>query len=245
MSKDKNRKIFTYTLIEILLIIIFILILILQINYVDFEKAKGNLRHYSELEDKLKSIGITLDDIPKYWTFLVDIRSQDQMKLKLAEEINKLKREKESLENEITQLRDKRSGLEREIGDLVKRKTCAEECLPEKGKGGRDSKPCWEDSSGKLQYLFNIEVFDKGYEVTSIYPDSRIDDALLLGLESKFSGNFYTYSAFKNLSNKIYDFSVQNNCRYYVKVKYKTKVLEEHKRNEDVITNSYYYLKTD
>ena len=90
--------------------------------------------------------------------------------------------------------------------------------------GGRDYPPCWgEEKSGKIQFLFDIEITDNGLTVKKAWPSERKDDAIKLPGINKFLTDvtFQSLSDFKKDASPIYQWSHTRDpeCRHYVYIK--------------------------
>jgi hypothetical protein len=87
------------------------------------------------------------------------------------------------------------------------------------GKGGRDYPPCWaEESTGRIQYLFAIDITDQGLIVKPAWPEARKIDARALPDVDALTAAQSTLSlrAFKAAMQGIDENSRQRNCRHYV-----------------------------
>lgn len=87
--------------------------------------------------------------------------------------------------------------------------------------GGRDYPPCWLSTSGKVEYLFAIELRSDGVAVTPAWPPGRDADARALpGSDSLLAGP-YSYTEFESRVRSIFDWSRKQNpeCRHYVQLK--------------------------
>lgn len=89
------------------------------------------------------------------------------------------------------------------------------------GRGGRDHPPCWADESGKVEYLFSIDLQPDSVLVTSAWPEHRGADALgLPGIEEALAQP-QTLEVFLDRIQGIYNWSKSHDpeCRHYVLLK--------------------------
>ena len=87
--------------------------------------------------------------------------------------------------------------------------------------GGRDYPPCWLSTSGKVEYLFTIELRSDGVAVTPAWPSGRDADARALPGIDTLLGGPYSYTEFDSRVRSIFDWSRKQNpeCRHYVLLK--------------------------
>lgn len=88
-------------------------------------------------------------------------------------------------------------------------------------RGGRDYPPCWADEvTGKVQFLFTIEVQPDGVAVVSAWPPARESDALALpGIKDVLAQSTHSYAAFRERVRGIFQQSEQRQCRHYVQLR--------------------------
>ncbi len=88
-------------------------------------------------------------------------------------------------------------------------------------RGGRDYPPCWADEkTGKVEFLFMIEVRPESITVTPIWPPRREADAQALpGITETLSASPHSYTNFVKHIQGIFKESQAGQCRYYVQLK--------------------------
>jgi hypothetical protein len=87
------------------------------------------------------------------------------------------------------------------------------------GKGGRDYPPCWaEEGSGRIQYLFAIDITEQGLIVKPAWPEARTLDArALAGMDALTAAQAPLHlRAFKSAMQGIDEHSRKRSCRHYV-----------------------------
>lgn len=84
--------------------------------------------------------------------------------------------------------------------------------------GGRDIPPCWADEqTGKVQYLFRIDLQDGGLALAPAWPPERERDALALpGVAALLAGGVQPLPLFKQRMHTLDADCRAKNCRHYV-----------------------------
>ena len=85
-------------------------------------------------------------------------------------------------------------------------------------RGGRDYPPCWADESGKVEFLFSVELRSDVAVVTRAWPDRRNADAASLpGIESILTSPI-PLAGFAAAHRPVFDVSRRQDpeCRHYV-----------------------------
>lgn len=88
-------------------------------------------------------------------------------------------------------------------------------------RGGRDYPPCWaEETTGKVQFLFSVEVRPDAVAVAPAWPSSREADAKALPfVEDILTKGPHSYGAFRERVRGIFEQSDARQCRHYVQLK--------------------------
>lgn len=88
-------------------------------------------------------------------------------------------------------------------------------------RGGRDYPPCWADESGKVEFLFAIELQSDSIAVLPAWPARRQSDAQLLPGVSEILASPLTHVGFAERMKSILDWSKRQDpqCRHYVQLK--------------------------
>lgn len=88
-------------------------------------------------------------------------------------------------------------------------------------RGGRDYPPCWADESGKVEFLFSVEVRPDSVVVSPAWPARREAAARALpGIEAALAGP-HSNQAFVSKIQGIFNWSKTQDpeCRHYVQLK--------------------------
>lgn len=88
-------------------------------------------------------------------------------------------------------------------------------------RGGRDFPPCWaEETTGKVQFLFSVEVRPDAVAVSPAWPPSREADAKALPfIEDILTKGPHSYGEFRERIRGIFQQSDARQCRHYVQLK--------------------------
>lgn len=84
---------------------------------------------------------------------------------------------------------------------------------------GLDHPPCWaDDETGAIQYVFNVMINENSVEVFEGWPDKRVQEALNNPKITQVIGLYSTNESLWNKSNSLYQESVENECRHFVRI---------------------------
>lgn len=88
-------------------------------------------------------------------------------------------------------------------------------------RGGRDYPPCWaEEATGKVQFLFSVEVRPDAVAVVPAWPPSREADARALPfVEDILTKGPHSYGEFRERFRGIFQQSDARQCRHYVQLR--------------------------
>lgn len=90
------------------------------------------------------------------------------------------------------------------------------------GSKGYGHPPCWTDSAGRIEYLFEVEIRSDGVRLSRAWPDNREDDARTLpGAVSVIGPDIHSLAQFRDRTRSIFDLTRVANpeCRHYVILK--------------------------
>ncbi|NUY02371.1 hypothetical protein [Paraburkholderia youngii] len=112
-------------------------------------------------------------------------------------------------------------------------------------RGGRDYPPCWADEqTGKVEFLFTIEIGTDGLRVTPAWPEKRQSDAMALPGASRFKEPMTaSLTQFSSEMQGIDRISKEKNCRHYVYIKNRVTDLGLFNRSRYAIENFFYKLE--
>lgn len=113
-------------------------------------------------------------------------------------------------------------------------------------RGGRDYPPCWaEEQTGKVEFLFTIEIYPEGLRVHPAWPAKRKEDASSLpGVEKLTREQTLSLPEFRTLLQGLDQSSKAKNCRHYVYLKNRVHDLDTFNRYRYGVENFFYKLET-
>lgn len=157
-----------------------------------------------------------------------------------AKQAKEQARELRGVADERAALADKQAGLAAENADLRGQVAFLKGKL--EANGGRDFPPCWaEEGTGRVEYLFSIEILPEGLKISRAWPAKRQANAEALPNIEKLTGaSPISLEKFNALLQGIDRESKEKNCRHYVMIKNRVKDLEEFNRYRYGIENHFY-----
>lgn len=112
-------------------------------------------------------------------------------------------------------------------------------------RGGRDYPPCWaEENTGKVEFLFTIEIHSDGLRITPSWTSKReADGRALPGVDQLLAPNRHSLEEFNVRMQGIDRLSKANNCRHYVQLRNHVNQLDVFNRYRYGIENFFYKLE--
>jgi hypothetical protein len=112
-------------------------------------------------------------------------------------------------------------------------------------RGGRDYPPCWADESGKVEFLFAIELQSDSIAVLPAWPARRQSDAQLLPGVSEILAGPLTHVGFAARMKGILDWSKRQDpqCRHYVQLKSSISDAVRSDRARLMVENHFYKVE--
>lgn len=115
----------------------------------------------------------------------------------------------------IVEIKDALDAKERENDRLKGQLANTRNKLAATGKGN-DPPPCWADENGKQQYIFDIAATSNGMKIREHYIEERVEDRKDLPLSEVVFQNEISPEAFLNMMKPVFNWSVKNDCRFWV-----------------------------
>lgn len=112
-------------------------------------------------------------------------------------------------------------------------------------RGGRDYPPCWADESGKVEFLFSVDVKPDSIVVNPAWPPRRDDAARALpGMDDVLAGP-HSNLTFVNRIQGLFNWSKNQDpeCRHYVQLKSSISDAVQSDRARLMVEN--YFYKTE
>lgn len=234
------------TMAEIMILIIFLLLLGFAVL---LQKEKDFNKSIIKNEDKIESIiRIFAENKPNLNADIVRIVEELPPLLKEVEKQNEINEEEvtadqiviaiekfirqkqlqenlnsgESLEEKLLESLERQKELEKEKNVLRDQKKSLIAQIQDKGRGV-DWPPCWPDSEGHAsEYIFKIDLTDDGIIFENAAPPHRLAEMAKLPIQNIIYETPRTIGEFRRETAKLFKWSTNNECRFYVRVYDKT-----------------------
>ncbi len=108
---------------------------------------------------------------------------------------------------------------------------------------GEGYPPCWRDSEGHIQYMYDIYIGSQGLSVHGVWPTERNEEMEHYKYAIKISDKTINVQQFLSATTDIFQASQQNQCRHFVRI-----YGEKSAMNADMFTyyqqiqNHFYHL---
>ncbi|WP_454741355.1 hypothetical protein [Cupriavidus necator] len=112
-------------------------------------------------------------------------------------------------------------------------------------RGGRDFPPCWADESGKVEFLFAVEVRPESVVIAPAWPSRRESAAKALpGIDGALAGP-HSYQAFASKIQGVFNWSKAQDpeCRHYVQLKSSISDAVQSDRARLMVENYFYKVE--
>lgn len=135
------------------------------------------------------------------------------------------------------------SGLRKENSDLRGQVAFLKKRLD--ARGGRDYPPCWADESGKVEFLFTIELRTDSVVITPAWTSRRETDAKALPGISAALAESHSYARFPAVVQSVFNWSKAQDpeCRHYVQLKSSISDAVQSDRARLMVENNFYKVE--
>ena len=162
---------------------------------------------------------------------------------KLGELMEKAKEKNECsiLQAENSDLRDSLESTENKRDNL---KGQLEHCTKVAKSKGYGHPPCWADSSGKIEYIFNVYLYSAGISIQNNKLPHRAREQQALPLHMITYNSQLSSTSFLKQTSSLFDWSVKNECRFYVNIFDVTGSSDKQKYKEyRKATEAHFYIR--
>lgn len=196
-----------------------------QLNKLAVERVKQAITVSSELKSQIKKVLDKELRLGEEQQTIHDIVSN----AKRYQDISKNGTSPETLRKENTDLRGQVAFLKNRLD----------------ARGGRDFPPCWADETGKVEFLFAIEIRPDTIVVTPAWPARREAAAKALPGISEMLAGPYSHQDFVRNVQGIFNWSKKQDpeCRHYVQLKSSINDAVQSDRARLMVEN--YFYKTE
>jgi hypothetical protein len=185
----------------------------------DFLKKKvddldAKLTALTEIQKLLENVvGASNQDV-KTDEIIAALALQKQIR-KTFEQLDKdLKpgQELQTIQEMVQRIRDQNSDLRGQVAFLKNRLDA---------RGGRDYPPCWVDESGKVEFLFSVNLCPNAVVVTPAWPAKREAEAMSLPGINEILAESHSYQNIPARFQGIFNWSKNHDpqCRHYVQLR--------------------------
>ena len=205
---ERERFLFGLTLTEIVILLFFIVLMLSLVakEKSDVEKEKSAAK-VANLENIIAKQKQKMDDDFKRLELLASVLGDDSISPRDA--LDDIFQSLQEADSKIFNLKQDKNNLSGQIKNLSR------EIIQ---KGGKGVPPCWTDSNGKAEYIFSIWLRNESYEVVRAWPKHREVAAMDLQAVKLMMNQNLAKKQFRKHAKQIYDWSVTNECRHYVKI---------------------------
>lgn len=133
-------------------------------------------------------------------------------------------------------LQKENSGLRGQVAFLKKRLDA---------RGGRDYPPCWADESGKVEFLFAIELKADSVVIAPAWPARREADAKALPGLTEALSEAHAYGRFPSAIHAVFNWSKTQDpeCRHYIQLKSSIPDAVQSDRARLMVENYFYKVE--
>lgn len=111
---------------------------------------------------------------------------------------------------------------------------------------GLDHPPCWADSeTGSIEYMFDVTILEDGVTFARGWPDSRNEQAIADPNIAGVIGLYNNNEEHLMKTTIIYEDSVKNSCRHFVRISDKAISKDAFKKNLLAIEKHFYKKLTE
>jgi uncharacterized protein (DUF3084 family) len=83
---------------------------------------------------------------------------------------------------------------------------------------GLDHPPCWPDKQGRPEYMYRVTIYEDKLRIDGIWPGHRHDELVMIPGAETLADRTVTLDDFARLASPIKKWSVQHECRHYVRI---------------------------
>jgi len=245
------------TLAEAMLLLLFVILLLLLLGFERREKEIQELqgmdrrlasvsagRTEQEFENLLEKAEALAEfeesegvDISDDFIELVNeiARQSHESDVNLVAKIEEQTEKIESLTEELEVASADESTFRGQVAELQRR-------LEASG-NGRVLPSCWSTEEGEIQYLLNITLMDEGIRVQETIPEGREASRARLPLDEINLSEPLPISEFLSWTRELFRYSVQEECRFYVRVQDSTGPMMKERFKELLLAVENHFYK--
>ena len=255
------------TLAEVGILIIFVLLLLIGFDQIQLSQFSDKVpiptaewkaiqSERDQLRQILEASGLTDESVPEDFTRLIlslrEVSESEDIQGTLDEirsESARLREIKDRLAKVLTSISDGEESADalasqaQQIVDLEGQKIQLFRQLDRSG-NGLVYPSCWNTAEGRIQYVYSIDLTDDGIRMEEKRHQERESDRIRLGFPTSSSGRYWGTAEFLIATKSAFDWSVANECRFFVIVHDSTgpSQKERYKTLLTTVENHFYKL---
>ncbi|QLE86524.1 hypothetical protein FLM48_16505 [Shewanella sp. Scap07] len=185
--------------------------------FIELSRGKEASRKLEKAQEKQKKLE---DEVEKYSALIGDQTKLDIQKV--ADKILEYEKVKEILENSINtengDIVEQVKQLQNNVNDMTGQNANLRNKLEALG-NGLDHPPCWANqTTGSIEYVFDIVINESSVVVHKGWPDSRKEQALTNINITKSLGVYNSNGSLWNATEGLFEESKLRKCRHFVRV---------------------------
>jgi len=183
-----------------------------------------------EFEDVFQEHGMSADEVVEILAAVQDVKETSPGLLPNYNAIRDIPHKIAQLKAEVTTKHNRMAYLQNKLERVGK---------------GTEKPACWATPSGKSEYIFDMSLTSDGIIIHDNQLPHRSVEQKELPLNSVDFGEELTYRSFKNSTQALYEWSNQNECRFFAKVFDRTKQDEKsiYKKRLRIVGEHFYYFE--
>lgn len=233
-SAYRKGMVLGLTMAEVGILIIFVLLLLIGFIFIEDEKEAKKLEN-KEIIDKVElarfkaasarmsslsqGLGVPEDEITRLVKSMLATDSLHRLEAAVAayhEANDHLERTIAKITSaDSSALSDRIADMSFTISNQQGLLDRYEEQLEEAGLG-TGARPCWVDSSGNIDYLYEVVLQHKGIRMREVNNPDRSDERKLLPLPVVDPNEILTQSEFAKRTLPLFLYSIDHECRFFV-----------------------------
>lgn len=196
----------------------------------ELKKLQEKTAKMQEFEGLLQKHEISADEMAKIIKSVQNLKTMSPDLLPNYDAINDLPNKIELLKAEITTKHNRMAYLQKKLGRVGK---------------GTEKPACWATPDGKSEYIFDMSLTSDGIVIHDNKLQHRSVEQRQLPLSTMDFSKELTGRSFRASTQELYEWSNQNECRFFVKVFDRTKQNEKsiYKKRLRIVGEHFYYFE--
>jgi cell division protein FtsL len=164
-------------------------------DFLELVRDVASVSSLSQADNLLSSLADKERDLQA----LVDQLSEVSSETDILELVDKIEEQDDTIRNQRGQLVDLQNRYARQGSSAI---------MPS----------CWTTPEGTIDYIFDVVLSSDGILVVEVAPASREQERQRLPMGVGLDTEVYSMAQFRTVTRQLFNWSVQNECRFYVTV---------------------------